>query len=206
MHSFVIFDVDGTLIDTENAVMESYGKAVFEEFGRRFTEKEMSSAYGIPTRQALEHLGFKDIDSAFQKYYRHLFQAFAEVKPFDGIVEMLEELKKRKVAGGIVTSRNKDEVASDLSLQGLMKYFCCVICADDTRKHKPEPEPVLKLIEKADAEISKTIYLGDTYYDYMCAKNAGVRFALASWGARNTEKIEADYVLKEPKDLLGLVL
>lgn len=206
MYSFIIFDVDGTLIDTENAVKESYQKVIFEEFGRRFTEKELTVAYGIPTPQAIERLGFHDIDSACQKYYKYLFEAYAEVKPFKGILEMLEEMKARNVPSGLVTSRNRSEVANDPSLQSLLKYFSHVICAEDTQKHKPEAEPVLKLIEKIDADISKVMYLGDTYYDYMCARNAGVKFALASWGARSTEDIEADHILKEPKDLLELLL
>ena len=205
MYSFIIFDVDGTLIDTENAVMESYQNVILEEFGRRFTEKELSPAYGIPTKQALELLGFKDIDAAGEQYFKYLFKAFAEVKPFKGIVEMLEELRIRKVAGGVVTSRNRSEVANDPSLQNLLKYFSHVICAEDTQKHKPEAEPALKLIEQADVDISKAIYLGDTYYDYMCAKNAGVKFALAAWGAKSTLNIEAAYILEEPKELLALV-
>jgi HAD superfamily hydrolase (TIGR01549 family) len=205
MYSFVIFDVDGTLIDTENAVIESYQKVIFEEFGRRFTEKELTAAYGIPTPQALERLGIQNIDRACQQYYKNLFKAFAEVKPFEGILELLEEIKVRNVPSGLVTSRNRSEVANDPSLQSLLKYFSQIICAEDTQKHKPEAEPVLKLIEKTDADISKVIYLGDTYYDYMCARNAGVKFALASWGARSTENIQADYVLKEPKDLLELL-
>lgn len=206
MYSFIIFDVDGTLVDTGNAVTEAYRKVIFEGFGRQLTEKDMSLVYGIPSELAMERLGFQDIDRACQQYYKYLFEAFSGVKPFNGIVEMLEELKKRNVAGGVVTSRNRNEVANDPGFQSLLKYFNHIICSEDTEKHKPEPEPVMKLIETANADISKAIYLGDTYYDYMCARNAGVKFALASWGARSTENIEADYVLKEPKDILTLVL
>ena len=205
MYSFIIFDVDGTLIDTENAVRESYQQVIFEEFGRNFTEKELSVAYGIPTPKALERLGFKDVEKACTRYFEFLFEGFARSKPFEGIVEMLEEVKSRNIQGGIVTSRNRCEVANDPSLQRLMDYFCCVISTDDTQKHKPDPDPVLKLIERTGADISNSIYLGDTYYDYMCAKNAGVKFALAAWGARNTENIKADYVLREPKELLALL-
>lgn len=205
MYNFIIFDVDGTLIDTGNAVMESYQKVIFEEFGRHFSEKELSVAYGIPTPEGVELLGFKDIDSACQKYYKYLFKAFAKVKPFKGIAEMLEELKMRNIPTGVVTSRNRSEIANDPSLQNLLKYFSHIISADDTQKHKPEAEPVLRLIEMTDADISKSIYLGDTYYDFMCARNAGVKFALAAWGARSMENIEADHVLKEPKDLLTLI-
>lgn len=204
MIDLIIFDVDGTMIDTEKAVMESYNYAIKEEFERCLSEEELSAAYGIPTIKAMERLGILDTEKACGRYYEHLFKAFAEVMPFEGIVELLEEVQKQGICCGIVTSRNRSEVEKDVSLQKLMKYFKYVICAEDTKKHKPDAEPALKLIEKAGTDVTNAVYLGDTYYDYMCAKNAGVKFALASWGARNTDGIEADYVLDEPNDLLAL--
>jgi len=204
MYSFIIFDVDGTLIDTGKAVEESYKRAIFEETGRNMTGKELSRVYGIPTAQAFESLGVSNVERACRRYYDYLFRAFKNVKPFDGVVEMLAVVKGLGLGSGIVTSRNRDEVANDASLQGLLKYTGHVICAEDTEKHKPEAEPVTRLLEIAERDRSEALYLGDTYYDYMCARNAEVSFALAAWGATRTEGIEADYVLHEPKDLLAL--
>lgn len=206
MFKLVIFDVDGTMIDTEEVVLNSYRYAIYEEFGRQFTQEELSVAYGIPTLQAMERLGVKDIDRACERYFESLFESYAEgIRLFDGIIQLLEELKKRNIVCGIVTSRNKGEVANDVTLQALMKYFDYVICAEDTKKHKPDAEPVNKLLEMAGTDASEVIYLGDTFYDYMCAKNAGAKFALASWGARPDEKIKEDYMLVEPADLLAFV-
>lgn len=205
MHSFIIFDVDGTLIDTEKAVEESYRCAFFEQRGRQLTDEEISKAYGIPTVQAFERLGVCDVDRACQIYYDYLFKAFKKVKPFEGVAEMLAEVKRLGLGSGIATSRNRPEVANDLSLQSLLKYIDHVICVEDTQKHKPDAEPVLKLLEMAGRDSSEAVYLGDTFYDYMCAKNAGVRFALAAWGASRTDGIEADYVLEKPWDIITKV-
>ncbi len=205
MYELVIFDVDGTMIDTEDAVIEAYQKVICEEFGRYFTPEELSMAYGIPTELAMERLGFKDIGSACRRYYEYLFEGYGRANPFPEIVEVLEELERRKIVCGIVTSRNNSEVENDPCLQGLLKYFQYVICTEDTEKHKPDPEPALELLKRAGADTSQAIYLGDTFYDYMCAKSAGVKFALASWGVRNADGIEPDYVLTRPKDLLELV-
>ena len=206
MAKLVIFDVDGTMTDTEDVILKSYQYAICDEFGRQFSQEELSAAYGIPTQQAMERLGVKDIDSACERYFVSLFRAYADgVRIFDGITQLLKELKKRDIVCGIVTARNRGEVANDVTLQALMKYFDYVICSDDTEKHKPDAEPVNKLLELADMDTSEVIYLGDTYYDYMCAKNAGVKFALASWGARPDEKVKEDYLLEKPVDLLALV-
>lgn len=206
MVKLVIFDVDGTMIDTEDVVFKSYQNVFSEEFGRQFTDDEISVAYGIPTLQAMERLGVKDIDKASKRYFEYLFKAYSEgVRLFDGIVPVLEELRKRNIVCGIVTSRNRTEVANDVTLSAVMKYFDYVICAEDTEKHKPNAEPVNMLLDRAGVNASDVIYLGDTVYDYMCAKNAGVKFALASWGARPDENIKEDYTLEKPEDLLLLV-
>ena len=205
MYNFIIFDVDGTLIDTEKAVEESYRCAFFKQAGRQLTREEISKAYGIPTVLAFERLGVSDVDSACQIYYDCLFKAFKKVKPFEGVAEMLAEVKRLGLGSGIVTSRNRSEVANDSSLQCLLKYIDHVICVEDTQKHKPDAEPVTRLLEIAGRDRSETIYLGDTLYDYMCAKNAGVKFALAAWGASRTDGIEADYVLQRPWDLITRV-
>ncbi len=206
MYELIIFDIDGTMIDTEKAVKESYSYAMFEELGRPLTEEELSLAYGIPTMQAIERLGAKDSDAVARKYFDSLFRAYrAGVPIFDGIAEVLEEVRKRGIKCGIVTSRNREEVSSDTSLKSLMKYFDHVVCAEDTVKHKPEAEPVLKLAEVSGVGLPGMLYLGDTLYDYLCAKNAGVEFALALWGARNTDGMKPDYSLEKPSDLIDII-
>ncbi len=206
MYELIIFDIDGTMIDTEKVVMESYNYAMYEELGRRLTDKELSLAYGVPTIQAVERLGARDIETVTRRYFDSLLKAFRDgVGIFDGITDVLEELKKRGIKCGIVTSRNREEISNDTSLKALLKYFDHVVCAEDTVKHKPEAEPVYKLAEMSGVGLSEMIYLGDTYYDYMCAKNAGIEFALALWGARNTEGIKPEHVLEKPDDLLDIL-
>jgi HAD superfamily hydrolase (TIGR01549 family) len=206
MYELVIFDIDGTMIDTEQVVRESYSYAMLEELGHPLTDEELSRAYGIPTMQALERLGAKDIDTAASRYFDSLLGAYrAGVPIFNGIIDVLEELKKRGIKCGVVTSRNKDEVSNDKSLRSLLKYFDYLVCAEDTVKHKPDAEPILKLAEMSGTGLSGLLYLGDTLYDYLCAKNAGIEFALALWGARDTEGIRPDHLLEKPADLLRII-
>lgn len=205
MYQCIIFDVDGTMVDTESAVISSYQRIIHEEFGRYFTPEELKAGYGVPTTQALERYGFEDVEEAYKKYHRYLTEAFCDVKAFAGIVNVLESVKEKGLVTGIVTSRNKSEIAMDQCLQGIIKHFDFVVGSEDTQKHKPEAEPIRKLMELAGAAPEETIYIGDTYFDYMCAKNAGVSFALALWGARSTADIRADYDLERPGDILKLL-
>ena len=142
----IIFDVDGTMINTEKAVHKSYQRVIFEEFNRYFTPEEFSVAYGVPTLEALKKLGIKDVEEANRKYHMYLMEEFKKVQPYDGIIDVLVELNKLNIPLGIVTSRNNEEVLDDACLQGIIKYFKYIICADDTKKHKPDSEPLLKLM------------------------------------------------------------
>jgi HAD superfamily hydrolase (TIGR01549 family) len=205
MYKSVIFDVDGTLIDTEAVVIPTYQRVIFEEFERFFTKEEMARVYALPTYESMVRLGFKNVEEAVHKYHTYLMEAFCNVKPYEGIIEVLDFLDRRDVKTGIVTARSKREVEDDSCLQSLASYFNYTVCADDTEKHKPDPEPIQKLLKMADAENTAAIYIGDTYYDYMCAKNSGVHFGLALWGARTTDRIDADYYFQTPSEIIKLL-
>lgn len=79
------------------------------------------------------------------------------------------------------------------------------ICADDTERHKPHPEPLLKFLEVSGAKAESSIYIGDAIYDYECAREAGVDFGLALWGCRQPDTIPAKYQFEHPRDVLALL-
>lgn len=205
MYNYVVFDVDGTMVDTEEAVMFAYQTIIHKKYGRYFTQEEMLKGYGVPTPQTLAKYGFTDIDAAMKDYYKYLIEGFKKCTVFDGINEVMNELKANKIPTGIVTSRCKYEIDIDSSLQGLIANFKAIVCSDDTTLHKPNPDPLLKAIESMNAISSETIYIGDTKFDSMCAKSAGVKFALAVWGTNNADNISADYYLDKPTQLLDII-
>jgi phosphoglycolate phosphatase-like HAD superfamily hydrolase len=206
MYKHIIFDVDGTLIDTEKVVIDAYQAMIFKKHGRYFTEEEMIKGYGVPTRQTLAIYGFTDIDQAVSEYYnKYLIEGYSKCSPFAGVIETLDWLKENKYFLGVVTSRTQNEINIDPCLQGFISRFGSVVSSDDTALHKPNPDPLLKAMEKMHAIPENTLYIGDTFFDRQCAKNAGVKFALALWGSNNAENIDADYFLKKPKEILQVV-
>jgi len=107
---------------------------------------------------------------------------------------------------GIVTSKTAQEVVDEFEPFGLSEYFQHIVSASDTEKHKPNPEPLLKCLDALQVAPEEAIYIGDSIYDFQCAKQAGAKFALAHWGAKSTIGFEeADYVFYEPKDILAIV-
>jgi len=205
MYNYIIFDVDGTLLDTEIAVLSSLQKLVSEELNKNYSFEELKFALGIPGEVALNKLGITNILECSEKWNVYLKEYFHHVKIFDDIKESLVKLNEMGVFIGIVTSKTKEEFLNDFVPFGLTDYFKLVVCADDTEKHKPNPDPLLKFIELSEVDKSETIYIGDTKYDLDCALGAGIDFALALWGAKSSIGIDANYILENPKQILELV-
>lgn len=206
MYKCVIFDVDGTMIDTVDVVFATYRKVYFDEFNKELSPEDLMAAFRVPTLMAMEYLGFKDPLDAEDKFHRQLMKEFCNVRPFEGIKPVLEKLENRGVVTGIVTSRARKEVENDACLQGLVKGFKYIVCADDAEKHKPDPAPLQKLMELSGIKATDMLYIGDTRNDFLCAKAAGVDFALALWGAETAEGINGKYQFKKPEELLELYI
>ncbi|WP_024831874.1 HAD family hydrolase [Ruminiclostridium josui] len=205
MFKYIIFDIDGTMIDTEKAVNYAYQSIIFKKHGRYFTNEELLKGYGVPTPISLERYGFTDIDAALKDYYHYLIEGFKKCTAFEGIPEILEKLKELNISMGVVTSRCQYEIEIDSCLQQFTRYFKSIVTSDDTTLHKPNPAPLLFAMDKLNAVPCETLYIGDTVFDRECAKNAGVKFALALWGSNNAENINADFFFKKPADLLDIL-
>lgn len=205
MYNYIIFDIDGTILDTEVAVLSSLQKLLFEEFNKKFRFEELSFVLGIPGEVSLKKLGVSNLEESNTKWNKYLKEYFKHVKVFENIKDTLVKLDEMGISTGIVTSKTKEEFINDFEPFGLANYFKLVVCADDTEKHKPNPEPILKFIERSGADKSKTIYIGDTKYDMECAFSAGIDFALALWGAKSSTGINPTYAFKNPKEILELI-
>ena len=205
-YSTIIFDVDGTLIDTEAAVLSSLQKMLKEDFGREYDQSELKFVLGVPGADALPQLNIQDIARANDRWNHFMKDFFSSITVFNGIKELLGDLQNTGVQQGIVTSKTTQELRDDFVPFGLSAYLPYVVCADDTKKHKPNPEPLLKFLEISGAKAETSIYIGDTIYDYECARDAGVDFALALWGCRQQHShINAKYKLEQPQHLLELI-
>lgn len=202
MFQCIIFDVDGTLIDTEMADKKSLQKVLFEETSKEYSLSDLDFMLGIPGHRTLEILGITDVSGAQRRWSQYMDDFRDQINVFEGIEEMLKELKAKNIMTGIVTSKKKSELEDDFIPFGLMKYLDFYVCADDTVKHKPNPDPILKFLEISGISSEKAIYIGDTNYDYQAATGANVKFALALWGAKNHENINAFAKIEHPQDIV----
>ncbi len=196
----IVFDIDGTLLDTEYAVLHSLQDTVKIMTGRDVKVEDLYFALGITGYDALVRLEIVDTNSALDIWDKNMRQYIDSVKVFEGMIDVLKKLKAGGYKIGIVTSKTKEEFEHDFSVFGINEYFETVVCADDTAEHKPNPDPLLKYIELAKCSKEDAIYIGDSVYDKECATNAGIDFALAGWGAKSA--FDNVTVLNKPFDIL----
>lgn len=208
MKKHIIFDIDGTLLDSEEAVLLSLQETIRLKKGKCPETEELKFALGIPSIAALRRLGFAEEElEETAEFWGNLTPSYHKyMHLFPGIRRALTELKEKGIHLGIVTSRNRSEYEKDFLPFGLESFFDTVVCADDTARHKPDGEPVREYLRRQNAQPEETVYIGDTAYDMACAADAGVEGALALWGCASPEHIRAGYYLVHPGEIVSVFL
>lgn len=188
MINTILFDYDGTLMDTNEVVFQSWQHTFRTIRGCEENPDVIRSTFGEPLVMTLAKL-FPGIPveeslNIYRTFQREVFTDFVEV--FSGMFELLEELKHQGYKLGLVTSRTKDTTWAGLEHYGMDKYFDAVITAGDTDKHKPDPAPILITLDRMGSLPEEAIMVGDTMFDLLCAQNAGVKSVIVDWSVTMT--------------------
>ncbi len=204
MYDTVIFDVDGTIIDSSRVVFESLRLFLADAGRPAMSDAELHFALGLPSAVTLGRLGFGNVPEALAQWEKRFRELSHLGGVFPGIPETLAELRVRGTKLALVTSKNRDELRHDFEPLGLGRFFEVVVCSEDTERPKPYPDPLVRAMTVLASAPASTLYVGDTIYDQQCAVGSGARFGLAAWGAVNFEG-RPDHRLEAPRDILGLV-
>ena len=202
MYKWIIFDVDGTLIETSVSNIIGLKITMKEKYNKEYLDDELRKYMGIPGDEALRKLGVKEdeINSVWNFWEDNVRKNAHKNYIFQGIKEMLEELKN-KYSLAIVTSKTHKQLKDDFIDKGLSKYFKLWICKEDTTCHKPNPEPLLKALEKSNAKVEEAIYIGDAFVDYKAATAINMSFAQFRFMDKY-EEIDCPLIFKNSKDVL----
>ena len=203
----IVFDIDGTLLDTERTGVLSLMQTVRELTGREMTYDEAYGFFGTPSARASASLGLRDAARFAEVWEEHFQELMYLVKPFPGVEDILAALRAAGLRTGIVTSRSRFEFSYDPTLKLWAPYFDRVVCSEDSERHKPFPDPMLAYMKAMGAVPETTLYVGDTVHDWQCGHDAGCDFALADWKERGGQGIGAEYRFTDAQGLrriLGL--
>lgn len=198
----VIFDLDGTLIDTLDAATATW-RETLAEYGMAFSENELRLVFGMTSKHAFAQLGREEPEGFDARWVENYGHNVERQRLFPGALEALEALRSRGVRLGIVSSRNRREFADYLGGFGLEELCPTIVLADDTQRHKPDPDPLLAWCEKADTTPDTCLYVGDTPGDEQAARAAGMPFAAATWAEGAGPFTAEAHLLHDPSELVA---
>lgn len=204
----ILFDLDGTLIDTNELIIASFNHT-FNYYHLNYTRDEIISFNGPPLTDTFHQIDPERAAMMIQTYRKHnLAEHDNYVTAFPHVIETLEALKSKQVKLGVVSTKMNTAVTMGLTLTGLDAYFDTVITFDDVTNPKPHPEPVVKAMEALEADAATTLMVGDNYHDIESGKNAGVQTAGVVWSLKGKEHLltyHPTYMLDDIRDLLDIL-
>ena len=206
----VLFDLDGTVIDSGAIILASMRHATREVLGRDYPDAELLAAVGGPGLDAqMRALAPDRVDELVRVYREHNEPLHDELVCCAGMEDVLVRLKDEGRRLGIVTAKRRLTVDLAFAKLPLAHLFDTVVCGDETERHKPDPEPLLVALERLGAEPRKAAYVGDAPFDVQAAKGAGIFAVAVTWGGiHSRERLEAeqpDALVDSAEELLGVL-
>jgi len=210
--NYILWDLDGTLIDTTELISDSWRYTVKTHTGRGLTDEEIRRTMGEVLRDSMLWL-MPDIDpdealETYRTYQRGIL--LERIRMYDGAEEVLRTLHEAGRKNAVVTSRLRTSTDRMLTHFGLKELFDIVLTASDTTTFKPDPEPLFLTLDMLGAKPENSVFVGDTVHDIEAGLAAGVFTVLVGWSAaippeerRNAPKPDA--VIEKMQDLLALL-
>lgn len=206
---YVLFDLDGTLIDTSECIRQCFRYATSEVLGEHIPDEVLMSTVGQPLRRQMEILSPEHTEELLAAYMEESHRIHDEtIRRLPGVGEMLDELVKLKARMGVVTSKIHKPAQRDLECAGIADHFEFLIGADDCEKGKPDPAPVLEGARLLGTSATKCVYVGDSPYDIDAGNAAGALTVGVTWGMFEREVLlshQPTCLIDRPDELVNLI-
>jgi pyrophosphatase PpaX len=204
----VLFDLDGTVVDSGAIILASMRHATREVLGRDYTDAELLQAVGGPGLEAQFRVFAPDrVDELVRVYRAHNEPLHDELEACDGMEDVLVRLKEEGRRLGVVTAKRRATVELAFARVPVGHLFETVVGGDETERHKPDPEPLLLAAERMEADPGETAYVGDSPFDMRAAKAAGMHAVAVTWGRihdrARLEAEEPDAIVDTAEELLA---
>lgn len=181
----VLWDLDGTLLDSKQSIRDTMNTVLAERGLPAFTRAELDTLIGQPLRDIL---ATKTADKAAVEAMTHRYRAaynesgWVTVRIAEGLLDLLEALRRDGVRHAVVTSKGQHETETLLADLGVAHLFDGVVGDDDVRPLKPDPAPVREALRILGVAAGDAVMVGDTTFDVGAARDAGVRSVGVLWG------------------------
>jgi len=192
LYDTVLFDLDGTLLDSLEDLSDSVNAALQEAGYPQRSVHEIKNFVGngvglLVARALPNHTENRKVAHCVELFRKHYKQKMNhKTRPYDGIIDLLKELQMRNIKIGVVSNKY-DLAVKSLCEEFFSPYIQIAIGESEKIRRKPLPDGILAAIQELNSEKEKTIYVGDSDIDIQTAKNAGVLSVGVTWGFRTKE-------------------
>ncbi len=209
----VVFDLDGTLLNTLDDLCDSVNYALVNKGYPKRSLDEVRSFVGngvekLMMRAVPENTSEEDALEALSIFKNHYkLNSKNKTKPYEGIMDLLKELKRNGFKMAIVSNKF-DEAVKELNKEFFGEYIDFAYGECETIRKKPNPDAVIKALEDLGVTKAQAVYVGDSDVDIMTADNAGLDCISVTWGFRDRKELEmsgAVSIIDEPMDLMDII-
>ncbi|TVX88020.1 pyrophosphatase PpaX [Paenibacillus agilis] len=206
----VLFDLDGTIIDTNELIIETFIEILKDVVPAPFNREHIIPSMGLTLEQQLQIFTKQDDVNDYVNAYRTYNRTRHDemVKPFPHVNEVVHTLAEAGIRLGVVTTKVRESTGRVLRMFELWDKMGTVVTVQDVTHAKPHPEPVLKAIEALGADPATTIMVGDSPADIQSANAAGAISCGVAWslkGEAELRKYEPRHIIHDMRDLYALV-
>jgi HAD superfamily hydrolase (TIGR01509 family) len=201
----VLWDLDGTLINNTPAIFDGF-KMLFATYRPeyKYTEEDLKTVLGPPLEQSMKRFFKQDPATLIKQYRAHQAPPDLAPRPFPGIIEVIKELKSRKIKNVILSNKSHAVIEKNLKDTGLDNLFESVIGAEDCPRPKPSCSGVLKALKKYKVWPFNALMIGDNVIDIDAGKALYLRTAVVSYSAKLEEcqQRQPDYLISDVKEFV----
>jgi pyrophosphatase PpaX len=203
----VLFDLDGTVVDSGSIILASMRHATREVLGQEFEDRELMQAVGGPGLEAQMAVFAPDqVDELVRVYRAHNEPLHDELEACVGMEDVLLRMREDGRRLGVVTAKRRATVELAFARVPLGHLFETVVGGDETERHKPDPEPLLLAARRLRVSPLECAYVGDSPFDVRAARSAGMYAVAVTWGRIHDrsllEREEPDAIVDSAEELL----
>lgn len=204
----LLFDFDGTLLNTNELIIESFLHVLGESFPGKYSREQVLPFLGPPlveTFNGIDPTLTETLTASYRKW--NLEQHDQMVEPFDGVVETLHQLKKDGYKMAIVSTKRQEMIERGLRLMECEALFDTIVGFEDVTYTKPHPEPIQIALERIGANEEDALMIGDNFHDIVGGQRAGVDTAAVAWSIKGEAFLAAynpTYMLHQITELLDV--
>lgn len=210
MKKIILFDLDGTVTNSLGLILKTNQK-VFAKMGIPWQDDEVMKYIGIPLLEIGAIFAGADRAVDYVNIYQGLYAIEHDkyMECYPGATDTIALAKEKGFITGVVTSKSRRGTMLSLNFLNLVSAFDVIITADDVREHKPKPAPVLAALKQTGTKAEEALFVGDSPFDILAGKAAGVKTVGVTWGMANGKLLEEcgpDFMVDSWDELNAILL